>query len=199
MPLLRLRLPIYSSTVARRCLAIAALDSVDVVLVDLQDVGARYYSYPTTTVLVMQDAVRRGSLFGARPAEPDRRCRVPRDIPPRPWSASSTSSRARCGTHDDRRAARVRQRRAGIHAVTVSRRWVGAARCFTTTRDYPGCDRAQLAGSGERASTTRDVSVRGTNLRSAAACVRVPGGRPRRGSTPGLLPASGWGTMGTGG
>src|SRR5882762_4941026 len=53
-------LPIYSLYGGTPLSAIAALDSVDVVLVDLQDVGARYYSYPTTTVLVMQDAVRRG-------------------------------------------------------------------------------------------------------------------------------------------
>src|SRR3989441_7440870 len=53
-------LPIYSLYGGTPLSAIAALDSVDVVLVDLQDVGARYYSYPTTTVLVMQEAVRRG-------------------------------------------------------------------------------------------------------------------------------------------
>src|SRR5205814_9387253 len=40
--------------------AIAALDSVDVVLVDLQDIGARYYSYPTTAVVLLQEASRRG-------------------------------------------------------------------------------------------------------------------------------------------
>jgi uncharacterized protein YbbC (DUF1343 family) len=53
-------LPIYSLYGGTPLSAITTLDSVDVVLVDLQDVGARYYSYPTTTVLVMQDAVRRG-------------------------------------------------------------------------------------------------------------------------------------------
>jgi uncharacterized protein YbbC (DUF1343 family) len=42
---------------------IAALDSVDVVLVDLQDVGARYYSYPTTAVLLLEEAARRGKPF----------------------------------------------------------------------------------------------------------------------------------------
>jgi uncharacterized protein YbbC (DUF1343 family) len=53
-------LPIYSLYGGTPLSAIAALDSVDVVLVDLQDVGARYYSYPTTAVLVMQEATRRG-------------------------------------------------------------------------------------------------------------------------------------------
>jgi len=53
-------LPIYSLYGGTPLSAITTLDSVDVVLVDLQDVGARYYSYPTTTVLVMQEAVRRG-------------------------------------------------------------------------------------------------------------------------------------------
>ena len=53
-------LPIYSLYGGTPLPAIAALDSVDIVLVDLQDVGARYYSYPPTAVLVMQDAARRG-------------------------------------------------------------------------------------------------------------------------------------------
>src|SRR2546422_1838123 len=37
-----------------------ALPILDVVLVDLQDVGARYYSYPPTAVLLLQEAGRRG-------------------------------------------------------------------------------------------------------------------------------------------
>ncbi len=79
-------LPIYSLYGGTPLSAIAALDSVDVVLVDLQDVGARYYSYPTTTVLVMQDAVRVSRPRGIFPP------------PPALWSASSTSSACRCGT-----------------------------------------------------------------------------------------------------
>src|SRR5437762_2059229 len=54
--------PAYQSTactVGRRCRGSRRL-IVDVVLVDLQDVGARYYSYPTTAVLLMQEATRRG-------------------------------------------------------------------------------------------------------------------------------------------
>jgi uncharacterized protein YbbC (DUF1343 family) len=53
-------LPIYSLYGGTPLAAIAALDSVDVVLVDLQDVGARYYSYPATAVLLMREAARRG-------------------------------------------------------------------------------------------------------------------------------------------
>jgi len=53
-------LPIYSLYGGTPLPAIAALDSVDLVLVDLQDIGARYYSYPPTAVLVMADAARRG-------------------------------------------------------------------------------------------------------------------------------------------
>src|SRR4029077_5757169 len=53
-------LPIYSLYGGTRLSEIGALDSVDVVLVDLQDVGARYYSYPTTAVLLLQEAGRRG-------------------------------------------------------------------------------------------------------------------------------------------
>lgn len=53
-------LPIYSLYGGTPLPAIAALDSADVILVDLQDVGARYYSYPATAVLLMQEAARRG-------------------------------------------------------------------------------------------------------------------------------------------
>jgi uncharacterized protein YbbC (DUF1343 family) len=53
-------LPIYSMYGGTPLSQIAALDSVDLVLVDLQDVGARYYSYPTTAVLLLQEAARRG-------------------------------------------------------------------------------------------------------------------------------------------
>ena len=53
-------LPIYSLYGGTPLSGIAALDTADVVLIDLQDVGARYYSYPLTAVLLMQEAARRG-------------------------------------------------------------------------------------------------------------------------------------------
>jgi uncharacterized protein YbbC (DUF1343 family) len=53
-------LPIYSLYGGTPLSAIGALDSVDAVLVDLQDIGARYYSYPPTAVLLMQEAAHRG-------------------------------------------------------------------------------------------------------------------------------------------
>ena len=53
-------LPIYSLYGGTPLPAIAALDSDVVVLADLQDIGARYYSYPTTAVLLLQEASRRG-------------------------------------------------------------------------------------------------------------------------------------------
>ena len=56
-------LPIYSLYGGTPLSSIAALDSVDVVLVDLQDIGARYYSYPTTAVLLLQEASRRGKAM----------------------------------------------------------------------------------------------------------------------------------------
>jgi len=53
-------LPIYSlyggTPLSRR----AALDSVDVLLVDLQDIGARYYTYPASATQLMREAARRG-------------------------------------------------------------------------------------------------------------------------------------------
>ncbi len=53
-------LPIYSLYGGTSLPAIAALDTVDLILVDLQDIGARYYSYPATVVLLMEEATRRG-------------------------------------------------------------------------------------------------------------------------------------------
>src|SRR3989442_6924019 len=41
-------LPIYSLYGGSRLAARTALDSVDVVLIDLQDIGPRYYPYPAT-------------------------------------------------------------------------------------------------------------------------------------------------------
>ncbi len=53
-------LPIYSLYGGSRSAARAALDSIDVVLVDLQDIGARYYTYIATATLLMRDAARAG-------------------------------------------------------------------------------------------------------------------------------------------
>lgn len=53
-------LPIYSVYGATRTPDVSALDSLDVLLIDLQDVGARYYTYPSTAVLMMRDAAPRG-------------------------------------------------------------------------------------------------------------------------------------------
>jgi len=53
-------LPIYSLYGGSRSAAASALDSIDVLLVDLQDIGARYYTYIATTVQLMRDATRAG-------------------------------------------------------------------------------------------------------------------------------------------
>ena len=54
------RLPIYSLYGGSRPPNFAALDSADVALVDLQDIGARYYTYPATATQLMRQAARRG-------------------------------------------------------------------------------------------------------------------------------------------
>lgn len=53
-------LPIYSLFGGSRTAARAALDSTDVVLIDLQDIGARFYTYPATATTFMSDAAARG-------------------------------------------------------------------------------------------------------------------------------------------
>src|SRR5437773_5962411 len=54
-------LPIYSLYGGSRSAAAAALDSVDVLLIDLQDIGARYYTYIATVVQLMRTASRTGT------------------------------------------------------------------------------------------------------------------------------------------
>ena len=53
-------LPIYSLYGGSRSAARAALDSIDVLLIDLQDIGARFYTYPATAASLMRDAARAG-------------------------------------------------------------------------------------------------------------------------------------------
>src|SRR5439155_12279388 len=53
-------LPIYSLYGGSRSAALAALDSVDVLLIDLQDIGVRYYTYIATVVQLMRNAARAG-------------------------------------------------------------------------------------------------------------------------------------------
>lgn len=53
-------LPIYSLYGGSRPAALGALDSIDVLLVDLQDIGARYYTYVATAASLMRDAAARG-------------------------------------------------------------------------------------------------------------------------------------------
>jgi len=53
-------LPIYSLYGGSRAAARAALDSLDVVLIDLQDIGARYYTYIATAAQLMRAAARAG-------------------------------------------------------------------------------------------------------------------------------------------
>ena len=53
-------LPIYSLYGGSESKARAALEGVDVLLIDLQDVGARYYTYPASATSLMRDATRRG-------------------------------------------------------------------------------------------------------------------------------------------
>jgi beta-N-acetylhexosaminidase len=52
-------LPIYNLYGPKQSSDSALLDSLDAVLVDLQDIGARYYTYVSTAVILMERAARR--------------------------------------------------------------------------------------------------------------------------------------------
>ena len=67
-------LPIYSLYGRSTAPTDSMLDGIEVLLVDLQDAGARYYTYLFTTVEVMRSAgAARHPRGGARPAGSDRR------------------------------------------------------------------------------------------------------------------------------
>lgn len=51
-------LPVYSLYGATRRPAAAMLDGLDVVVCDIQDVGARFYTYPTTLAYMMEECAR---------------------------------------------------------------------------------------------------------------------------------------------
>lgn len=53
-------LPIYSLYGGSEAKAHAALETIDVLLIDLQDIGARYYTYPASATSLMRDATRLG-------------------------------------------------------------------------------------------------------------------------------------------
>src|SRR3972149_2629524 len=53
-------LPIYSLYGGTPRSRLAALDSIDAVLIDLQDIGARYYTYYSSATQLMREAARRG-------------------------------------------------------------------------------------------------------------------------------------------
>ncbi|MGH7676362.1 MAG: exo-beta-N-acetylmuramidase NamZ family protein, partial [Gemmatimonadales bacterium] len=53
-------LPIYSVYTGTRAPTISGLDTIDVLVVDLQDIGARYYTYVATAVVLARAAAGRG-------------------------------------------------------------------------------------------------------------------------------------------
>lgn len=53
-------LPIYSLFSPKPAAALAALERVDLLVVDLQDIGARYYTYAQSAAWLMREAARRG-------------------------------------------------------------------------------------------------------------------------------------------
>ena len=72
---------------------------VQVLLVDLQDAGARYFTYVSTTIELMRSAGARGHpRHHSRPAEPDRRRGAGQRARQRCTLVRRAASRCRCGT-----------------------------------------------------------------------------------------------------
>ena len=67
-------LPIHSLYGDTRRPTAAMLQGIDTIVIDLQDVGARFYTYMTTMAYVMEEAAKHEiARRGARPPEPDQR------------------------------------------------------------------------------------------------------------------------------
>ena len=68
------RLPINSLYGETRRPTAAMLDGLDTIVIDLQDIGARFYTYMTTMAYVMEEAAKtQDPGLRARSAEPDQR------------------------------------------------------------------------------------------------------------------------------
>ena len=153
-------LPIYSLYGRTSAPTDEMLAGIDVLLVDLQDAGARYYTYITTTVDVMQAAGPKRHPGGrARPSQPDRR--------------GGAGQRARAGTHHAGRPAR----RADAARPDAGR--AGSARARR-----PRASRGDLVGRAGRGLAAGDA------VRPAPACRssrRAPTCAPSRASS--IIPA----------
>src|SRR5207302_10338614 len=53
------RLPIYSLYAGTRHPTLQMLDGLDVIVVDLQDIGARFYTYPAAIAYVLEETAKR--------------------------------------------------------------------------------------------------------------------------------------------
>ena len=96
------RIPVFSLYGKVRRPTAAMVDTFDVVLVDLQDVGCRIYTYVTTLLYVLEEAAKQGQVrLGARSAESRRP--------------------AHRGDAPAQRLGKFRRRRARCRCVTASR------------------------------------------------------------------------------
>ena len=93
-------MPVYSLYSETREPTAEMLQGLDVLVIDLQDVGARIYTYIYTMANCLRACARhRRAGHRLRSAEPDRRRRRRRRAPlVRASSRSSDSSRFRCAT-----------------------------------------------------------------------------------------------------
>ena len=92
-------IPVFSLYGEVRRPTAAMMETFDVLLVDLQDLGCRIYTFVTTLRYVLEAAARaRQGRVGARPAEPDRPPGRGTACCGRAGRASSAPGRCRCAT-----------------------------------------------------------------------------------------------------
>ena len=108
----------------------AMLDTFDVLLVDLQDLGCRIYTFITTLRYVLEAAAlpRQGRL-GAGPPEPDGAARGGPQPARQAGKASSAPAKCRCGT-----GSRWAKWAAGSCAGSASTSTIASSRCGAGNR-----------------------------------------------------------------
>ena len=130
------------STARRASPRAEMLDGLDVLVIDLQDVGTRVYTFVYTMANCLRAAARaRRARHRVRSAEPDRRRRGPGpDARARLRVVRRAVSNAAAARHDDRASSRV----CSTSGSDWARRskwcpWkAGRARCTSTTRGFHG-------------------------------------------------------------
>ena len=199
----RRRVPVFSLYSDTREPTTEMLEGLDLLVVDLQDVGTRVYTYIYTMANCMRAAARHGAPGrGLRSAKPDRRRHGRGRVPGRVLQlVCRTVSDSDASRHDDRRAGPAFQRRVSHRRQARRRSARGLASIDVLRRDRPSVhhpvaeppDARQRHRLSGRRARRGHAALRGprhnTTVRTDRSAVdrrRPAGGRHERPGLPGV-------------